>query len=413
MAYPDFNLEFLLFTDACDYGIGSVLSQIQDGVEKPIAYASRQLKPSEKKYATVEKEALAVVFSIKHFRHYLLDKTFTVISDHRPLQWLENQKDNNGRLGRWAILLAGTNYKIKYRPGRIHQNADCLSRLRVSYVRIENSEIDIWASQAADPLCQAINNYFENGVLSEKDDKKRPIWAIEIELYFVKNRILYRIDEPTEKSRRNILCQQVVLPLILRPTILKEMHDSPLSGGHLAFLRTYLKIKTNYYWQTILPDIKEYCRTCETCIANSKSKLRAYLFPHELAKAPFQIIGIDFLGPISPISPNGNNCICVMTDYFTKFVTAVALPDQTARTTAECIYKNIVLMHGPPLALVSDRGPNFTSKLMKYFCQKLNIEQRFTTSYNPASNGETERFNRTMCWKWNSCWRCRPFNFQD
>jgi hypothetical protein len=82
-------------------------------------------------------------------------------------------------------------------------------------------------------------------------------------------------------------CQQVVLPLILRPTILKEMHDSQLSGGHLAFLRTYLKIKTSYYWPTILPDVKEYCRTCEICIANSKSKLRAYLFPHELAKAPY------------------------------------------------------------------------------------------------------------------------------
>ncbi len=79
-------------------------------------------------------------------------------------------------------------------------------------------------------------------------------------------------------------------------------------------------------------------------------------------------IGIDFLGPISPISPNGNNCICVMTDYFTKFVMVVALPDQTARTTAECIYKNIVLIHGPPLALVTDRCPIFTSKLMKYFC---------------------------------------------
>jgi transposase InsO family protein len=85
-----------------------------------------------------------------------------------------------------------------------------------------------------------------------------------------------------------------------------------------------------------------------------------------------------------------------MTNYFTKFVAAVALPDQTARTTAECIYKNIVLLHGPPPALVSDRGPNFTCKLKKYFCQNLNIEQRFTTAYNPASNGETERFNRTM-----------------
>jgi transposase InsO family protein len=80
----------------------------------------------------------------------------------------------------------------------------------------------------------------------------------------------------------------------------------------------------------------------------------------------------------------------VITDYFTKFVTAVALPDQTAQTTAECIYKEVVLMHGPPLAMVSDRGTNFTSKLMRYFCKNLNIEQRFTTAYNSASNGETK-----------------------
>jgi hypothetical protein len=312
------------------------------------------------------------------------------------LQWLENQKDNNGRLGRWAILLAGTNYKIRYRPGRIHQNADCLSRLRIASINVADLNIDILASQTADPLCQSIINYLDNGILSAADGKKLPIWAKEIELYQIKNRILYRIEVPTTKSRRNIICQQVVLPLTLRPIVLKEMHDSPLSGGHLAFLRTYLKVKTSYYWPTILADIKEYCKACEICIANTKSNLRAYLFPHELAKAPFQIIGIDFLGPISPISPNGNNCICVMTDYFTKFVTAVALPDQTAQTTADCVYKNIVLMHGPPLALVSDRGSNFTSKLMRYFCKKLNIEQRFTTAYNPASNGETERFNRTM-----------------
>ena len=396
LAYPDFNLEFLLFTDACDYGIGSVLSQMQDGVEKPIAYASRQLKPAERKYATVEKEALAVIFSIKHFRHYLLDKPFTVISDHRPLQWLENQKDNNGRLGRWAILLAGTNYKIRYRPGRIHQNADCLSRLHVSSIQIENSDIDILASQAADPLCQSIINYLDNGFLPVECAKKMPIWAKEIELYQLLNKVLYRVDLPTAKSRRNIPSQQVVLPLTLRPIVLKEFHDSPLSGGHLAFLRTYLKVKNNYYWPTMLADIKEYCKACVVCTANTKSNLRAYLFPHDLAKAPFQVIGIDFLGPISPVSPKGNNCICVITDYFTKFVIAVALPDQTAQTTAECIYKEVVLMHGPPLAMVSDRGTNFTSKLMRYFCKKLNIEQRFTTAYNPASNGETERFNRTM-----------------
>ena len=62
----------------------------------------------------------------------------TVISDHRPLQWLAAQKDNNGRLGRWAILLAGVNYKIKYRPGKIHQNADCLSRIRIASIQTDN-----------------------------------------------------------------------------------------------------------------------------------------------------------------------------------------------------------------------------------------------------------------------------------
>ncbi|KZS06381.1 Uncharacterized protein APZ42_030182 [Daphnia magna] len=97
LAYPDFSKQFLLFTDACNYGIGAILSQIQDGNEVVIAYASRQLRKPELNNATVEKEALAVIFAIKSFRHYLLDEPFLVISDHSPLQWLQNQKDNNGR----------------------------------------------------------------------------------------------------------------------------------------------------------------------------------------------------------------------------------------------------------------------------------------------------------------------------
>ena len=86
----------------------------------------------------------------------------------------------------------------------------------------------------------------------------------------------------------------------------------------------------------------------------------------------------------------------VITDYFSKWVEAVALPNQKAKTTADCLFKHIVQRHGPPLAIVSDRGSNFTSKLFRSFCKTLNIEQRLTTAYNSASNGETERFNRTM-----------------
>ena len=82
LAYPDFEQKFLLFTDACDYGIGAVLSQVQNGKEHPIAYASRQLKDAETRYHTTEKEALAIVYAIEHFKHYLQDKPFEVITDH-------------------------------------------------------------------------------------------------------------------------------------------------------------------------------------------------------------------------------------------------------------------------------------------------------------------------------------------
>ena len=185
LAFPNFNLEFLLFTDACDYGIGAVLSQLQDGKEVVIAYASRQLQKAEIKYPTVEKEALAIIFAIKQFRQYLLDEPFTVISDHRPLQWLQDQKDVNGRLGRWAIALSAVNYKIRYRPGRIHQNADCLSRLKVASIQtVDIPRLpEIVKQQRTDETCVMIRNYLLTGQLPTDCQHNFPTWAKEIEFF--------------------------------------------------------------------------------------------------------------------------------------------------------------------------------------------------------------------------------------
>ena len=185
LAFPNFNLEFLLFTDACDYGIGAVLSQLQDGKEVVIAYASRQLQKAEIKYPTVEKEALAIIFAIKQFRQYLLDEPFTVISDHRPLQWLQDQKDVNGRLGRWAIALSAVNYKIRYRPGRIHQNADCLSRLKVASIQtVDIPRLpEIVKQQRTDETCVMIRNSRLTGQLPTDCQQNFPTWAKEIEFF--------------------------------------------------------------------------------------------------------------------------------------------------------------------------------------------------------------------------------------
>ncbi|KAK4027405.1 hypothetical protein OUZ56_016451 [Daphnia magna] len=88
-------------------------------------------------------------------------------------------------------------------------------------------------------------------------------------------------------------------------------------------------IQNHYYRPTTKKDILEYCQACETCTAYTSSTYRALLHRHKLAKAPFQVIGMEFLGPITPVSPNENN-------YFSRWVEEVALKDETAQTAAEC-----------------------------------------------------------------------------
>ena len=395
LAYPDFEQEVTLFTDASDYGIGAVLSQVQNGKEVVIAYASRQLTKPETKYATVEKEALAVVFGTRQFKHYLGDRKFTIISDHRPLQWLQNIKDAAGRLGRWSLQLSNLNYEIQYLPGRVHQNADCLSRARIASVAIMEQPLITFQSQGKDELCRKIMNYLTKGELDTEDQRIPPMWLLDIEKYQIYEGLLFRHGTCASKGRRNTTVAQLVLPKTLKSLVLEKLH-SDTTAGHLAFMRTYNKIRQHYYWPNMRKEIEAFCKTCHVCQKNYRPKFRAVLHPHELAKAPFEVIGIDFLGPIKPVSPQGNSVIMVITDYFSKWVEAIPLPNQTALTTAKALCKHVVLRHGLPKAMVTDRGVNFTSKLFRHICKEFNIDHRLTTAYNPASNGETERFNRTL-----------------
>ena len=132
LAYPDFEKEFILYTDASGYALGAILSQKdEDGKEHVIFYASKSLTDAEKNYSTTELECYAVVWAVEKFHYYLDGKKFKVITDHYALKWLEKNA-LKGRRARWILRLQPYfgNMEIIYKEGRKHKNADALSRIK-------------------------------------------------------------------------------------------------------------------------------------------------------------------------------------------------------------------------------------------------------------------------------------------
>ncbi|XP_025267772.1 uncharacterized protein LOC112639094 [Camponotus floridanus] len=141
LQYPDFTKPFVLTTDASGYAIGGILSQGTIGKDLPIAYASRLLNDAEKNYSTIEKELLAIVYCVNHFRPYLYGRKFALVTDHKPLVWLHSVKDPTSRLVRWRLKLAEYEYEVTYKAGKTNVNADALSRNPIPISARGNSQI--------------------------------------------------------------------------------------------------------------------------------------------------------------------------------------------------------------------------------------------------------------------------------
>ena len=120
-----------MFCDASNVAVGSALCQPTGEKRKDllVAYASKQLTPAERNYSTTERECLATVFSVKKFRHYLICNPVVFFVDHMAIKYLVNKPELSGRLARWVLLLEEFNYTVEYKHGRMHLQADHLSRL--------------------------------------------------------------------------------------------------------------------------------------------------------------------------------------------------------------------------------------------------------------------------------------------
>jgi hypothetical protein len=129
LARPNEELPYILYTDASAIGFGAILSQVQEGKERVIAYASQTTSEPESRYGATQLELKAVVWATKHFRHYLIGAPFKLVTDHSALKWMYNSKDLNSIHARWMMRLQEYDIDFCYRPGRVHQNVDVLSRI--------------------------------------------------------------------------------------------------------------------------------------------------------------------------------------------------------------------------------------------------------------------------------------------
>ncbi|MDD9341659.1 MAG: Ty3/Gypsy family RNase HI domain-containing protein, partial [Providencia heimbachae] len=159
-----------LHVDACEFGLGAVLLQQTENGTHPVAYAARKLNDAETMYNTSEKECLAVVLAIGHFRPFLWRRQFKTVTDQHALCWLHKNKDSAGKLARWASKLQEYDYIIKHKNGKLHDNADGLSRAPRDVPKISNCNIgasqrtqDIKVRQLQDPLLSKIIEALSKG----------------------------------------------------------------------------------------------------------------------------------------------------------------------------------------------------------------------------------------------------------
>ncbi|GFU23068.1 transposon Tf2-9 polyprotein [Trichonephila clavipes] len=372
-----------IHTDASGYGIGAVLVQIQNNVEKVIAYASRTLTKAEKNYSTTERECLAIVWATNKFRPYIFGKHFTVVTDHHSLCWLMNLKDPSGRLARWALRLQEHDFDVKYKTGKKHSDADALSR---NPVEEETETPDKFLA-----VTTSMN-------LAMEQKKDQDLAKLKLLSNSSKNEEFRFID--------GILCRKnldpdgklwlPVIPKHLRADTLRHFHDAP-TAGHLGFAKTYDRIRKRFYWPGMYRNVVRYVMHCRECQRRKSVPQRppGRLVPIPPATAPFHRIGIDLLGRF-PKSAHGNKWIIVCTDYSTRYAITKALPTAEVDEIAKFLLEEIVLRHGAPRVIITDRGAVFRSRLVSSLVDLCNIDHRFTTAYHPQTNGLTERFNKTL-----------------
>ncbi|QRW12425.1 Retrotransposable element Tf2 protein [Ceratobasidium sp. AG-Ba] len=345
LIHPNPDKPFILETDASGIAIGAILSQRgKDGYLHPVAYLSKSYNDAQRNYDTANKELLAIVESLKHWRIYLEGTILpvTVFTDHRNLERWKNAETFNRRHARWHMELASFNFEIHYRPGKMSNKPDALESLSDD----ESLTTLIESTKKKEDLPPSIRKQYDKYEWKE-------------DLLWYEGRIVI----PENKE--------------IRLAILEMHHDNPIAG-HQGQARTLELISRRYYWPAMKQQVNRFVETCEICQRSKGHKQYAPQKPLPIPQKPWEDIAYDFIVKL-PESQGMDSIWCT-----------------NAEGVADLFIKEVWKLHGLPKTTVSDRGPTFNSQFLKALYAKLGINPKFSTAFHPETDGITERTNQWL-----------------
>ncbi|CAH8498480.1 unnamed protein product [Schistosoma intercalatum] len=403
LTHFDPSLEIVVASDASSHGVGAVISHVfPDKSEKTIAHAARSLTPAERNYSQIEKEALAIIFAVKRFHKMLYGRTFTLLTDHKPLIAIFGSKKGipvytANRLQRWATMLLSYDFNIKYQSTNTIGQADALSRL--IGVQHPGPEDIIIASTAVDPeirsiVADAIRNTpvssdevreetFRDPTLQEVrkfhlEGWPSKIYSTDLQQFYQRRLSLSIIDDCL------LFAERVIIPKKLQPAVLEQLH-----AGHPGINRMKALARSYVYWPHLDTQLEQLSRSCTKGALATKAPRKAELQSCPIPQSPWQRIHLDFAGPL-----HGQTYLLVV-DAYSKWPEIFLMEHPTASCTVSKL-RQLFSRFGIPELIVSDNGTQFTSEIFSQFCRQNGIQHIRTPPYHPQSNGQVERFVSTF-----------------
>ncbi|XP_053686504.1 uncharacterized protein K02A2.6-like [Sabethes cyaneus] len=390
LAHFNPDAELYLTCDASNRGVSAVLCQREGNIERPVAFASRVLHPSEINYSVIDREALAIIYGINKFFLYLAGNHFCIRTDHKPLLSIFNPKKGipaiaASRMQRWAHFLSGFSYDIGH--VRSQSNiADFPSRFPV----------ESWKIWKEDSYLNFINTtelaLVDVSTLAEESLKDTQLRMVIQVLKGNSDNICLPKDNSYSKVVPELSLEKgvvmrgyrVLVPPKLRSVILANIHQS-----HLGIVKSKSIARSSVWWPGIDSDIERFSRNCSSCLLESSSPPRAQLMPWKPPDKIWSRIHIDFAGPV-----RGWNFLIIV-DALSKWVEVFATKSCTAQFVLEKLTECIARF-GIFDELVSDNGTQFVSSEVQNFLAANGIRQKLTSPGHPATNGEAENMVKTF-----------------